>query len=137
MKHSHFCIIRFFLRLICWLFNFLPYDLNLKIEGLTMSKKIGETLTATITPTQTLADGSKVPAPVTNPTFTVSPVGAYTVAPSADGMSATLTAATVAVGCTCTATAVNAEGVTLTQTVTIDDVVPAVPVADALNLTVV
>ena len=49
---------------------------------------IGQTATGTISPT-----AAGVSAPVTNIVWDVPPVGAYTIVPSADGLSAVYTAA--------------------------------------------
>lgn len=107
------------------------FRLNLKIEGKRIMN-IGDTATAKIAPT----DPSGVVAPVTSVVFTVTPAGAYTIAPSSDGLSAVYTAAVAGTGNVATVTAVNSAGSTLNDTKPLPDVAAATPVASALNLSV-
>lgn len=107
------------------------FRLNLKIEGKRIMN-IGDTATAVIAPT----DPSGVAAPVTSVVFTVTPSGAYTITPGADGLSAKYTAAVAGTGNVATVTAVNSAGSTLTDAKPLPDVAAATPVASALNLSV-
>lgn len=108
--------------------------LNLKVEGASVMN-IGDTATATITPTGPGPTGP-VPAPVTSVVYTVTPAGAYTVVPAADGLSAVMTAAIVGTGNSLTVTAVNSAGATLSETAALPDITSGVVVADQLNLVV-
>lgn len=92
---------------------------------------IGQTATGTISPT-----AAGVPAPVTNIVWDVTPVGAYTIVPSADGLSAVYTAAVAGTGIQATVKAINSAGTVLSDAAPLPDVTGAVPVADALNLTI-
>lgn len=107
--------------------------LNLKIKGNVMSLNPGMTATAKIAPT----DATGAPAPVTAVVYDVSPTGAYTIVPAADGLTAVYTAGAAAVtGPVATVKATSAGGVVLSDHAALPDIVLVTPEATALNLTV-
>lgn len=116
---------------LLWLFlHRKATKLNLTIEGTAMLN-IGQTATAHIAPT-----AAGVPAPVTSVVYDVTPAGAYTIVQAADGLSAVYTAVVPGTGIMATVSAINAAGSSLTDTAALPDIAVAVPVADALNLTI-
>lgn len=105
--------------------------LHLTIEA-PMTINVGQTATANIKPT----DASGNPAPVTNVVYDVTPAGAYTIVPAADGLSAVYTAVVAGTGNQATVTATASDGSSLKDAAALPDVVVPVPVATALNLSV-
>lgn len=116
-----------------WLVRYLrvAVHLNLRLHRLRHMAQIGDKFLATIAPT----DASGNPAPVTNVNWSTAG-GSYDV--QGVGNSATIRADFAGASQTLTVTATASDGTSLTQTVPLDDVAaPVVPVAVALNLTVV
>jgi hypothetical protein len=106
--------------------------LNLRIKGADMSINVGQTATATISPTAQGVPG----ALVTGVTYDVQPAGMYSIAPLPDGSAATYTALVAGTGITATVSATNTAGTVLTDSAALPDVVAVVGPADALNLAV-
>ena len=105
--------------------------LNLRLHGHRHMAQVGDHFLATINPT----DASGNPAPVTNVIWSTQGSGYSAVGA---GNQASLVASQVSAGNTVTVTADASDGSHLSQVVALEDVAaPAVPVAVALNLTVV
>lgn len=124
-------LIELFLLVLIELVELLRPRLNLTIQGSEIMN-IGDTATAKISPT---AAGQ--PSTVSNVVYDVSPPGAYSIVPAADGLSAVYVAAVAGTGNRATVKAINAAGTVLTDSAALPDVSGVVgPPADALNLAV-
>jgi hypothetical protein len=110
-------LLLFFLGLILWGLRKEAVRLNFTLSGACMAKKIGDTVTGRIAPT----NAAGAPAPVFSAVY-VEEGDSYDVSIAPDGLSAVFTANSVGTGNVATVVAITKGGLELRESLALDDV---------------